>query len=936
MRVLISLPHTDYLGPALAFAEAARQHELWLAPGAMSAQVLDELSATFAGLIAPERILPPGPALAGDSHWSRAAQRALHAYSLTRHAADGIFHSDAGLDPQQAAAALDQSSDARAKPRLAYVSPLPPERSGIADYSAELLPELARHYEITVILCQEKLDCPWVEAELPVRDVAWFQQHAEDFDRVLYHIGNSPMHAHMFALLESVPGVVVLHDFYLSNILHHLQERPGGGAVFDRAAFDAHGYSGLLARARQGLHDFVWSHPCNQRVLRHAGGVIVHSAYARQLACQWYGPGADTGWAQLPLLRAANTLPERAAARAALGLNEDDFLVCSFGLLGPTKLNHRLLAAWQASPLARDSQAHLVFVGENDGGRYGQQMTEAIAHAPRAKISGYVDSTLYHLYLAACDAAVQLRSATRGETSAAVLDCLLAGVATIANAHGAMAELPSTVLLQLDDCFDDADLCAALVRLRGDAALRARLGQAGAAYLRAEHAPAPVGERYAGAIEGFYRQHPRLAYTSLLQRVAQLGPGTPAEMAALAAAVAEAAPPNLPRRLYVDVSAMVQRDLKTGIQRVVRAILMALLDAPPAGYRIEPVYTRGGGTPYRYARQWMAHALELHAPELEDAPIDARAGDIFLGIDLFMQGTYQNEARLRAMAERGVQLHFVVYDILPLLRPDCFPYGAEDDFRTWVEAIARVAHGLTCISGAVADELHTWLQARPPQRATALRIGAFHLGADIDASQPSTGLPEQADSILAALAARPTVLMVGTVEPRKAHRQALAAFELLWARGIDVNLVIVGKLGWMMEDFENKALGHAEYQRRLFWLQGISDEMLLKVYAASDGLLAASEGEGFGLPLIEAAQHGLPILARGLPVFREVTGAHASYFDGLEASDLAGALADWLAALAAGTAPRSEGMPWLTWADSAGQLLDCVLGGKWRHTLPPA
>lgn len=82
-------------------------------------------------------------------------------------------------------------------------------------------------------------------------------------------------------------------------------------------------------------------------------------------------------------------------------------------------------------------------------------------------------------------------------------------------------------------------------------------------------------------------------------------------------------------------------------------------------------------------------------------------------------------------------------------------------------------------------------------------------------------------------------------------------------------------------------------------------------------MLAASEDEGFGLPLIEAAQHGLPILARDIPVFREVAGEHARFFQAAEPQELADALQGWIEA---GFTPASRQMPWLTWQQSAANL----------------
>jgi glycosyltransferase involved in cell wall biosynthesis len=154
-------------------------------------------------------------------------------------------------------------------------------------------------------------------------------------------------------------------------------------------------------------------------------------------------------------------------------------------------------------------------------------------------------------------------------------------------------------------------------------------------------------------------------------------------------------------------------------------------------------------------------------------------------------------------------------------------------------------------------------------------------------SVPSVGLPSNVDYVMSVLDSRVTFLMVGTIEPRKGQKQTLEAFDLLWNQQIDVNLVIIGKQGWLIDELIEKIRGHSELNRRLFWLEGISDEYLEKVYAASTCLIAASEGEGFGLPLIEAAQHKLPIIARDIQVFREVAGEYAFYFSGLEAELLA-------------------------------------------------
>src|SRR5699024_532058 len=83
--------------------------------------------------------------------------------------------------------------------------------------------------------------------------------------------------------------------------------------------------------------------------------------------------------------------------------------------------------------------------------------------------------------------------------------------------------------------------------------------------------------------------------------------------------------------------------------------------------------------------------------------------------------------------------------------------------------------------------------------------------------------------------------------------------------------------------------------------------------------------EGFGLPLIEAAQHKLPIIARDIPVFREVAGEYAWYFSGLEPGNLAEAIHQWFLLYQEGKHPKSDDMPWLTWKQSAENLKKVLL-----------
>jgi glycosyltransferase involved in cell wall biosynthesis len=381
--------------------------------------------------------------------------------------------------------------------------------------------------------------------------------------------------------------------------------------------------------------------------------------------------------------------------------------------------------------------------------------------------------------------------------------------------------------------------------------------------------------------------------------------------------------------LLVDISAIVQNDLKTGIQRVVRALLLELIKAPPDGYSVEPVYMTDadGYWHYLYARRYTLGLLGCPQDWLADDHLEARVGDLLLTLDLTGGLVVEAEKAgvYRELKMVGLDFWFVVYDILPILSPEKFPPNTSPVFREWLMSVCRLADGVLCISRSVANEFTEFLKEADIKRLRPLKPHWFHLGADVKSSVPSLGLPMDAPQVLESLTARPTFLMVGTIEPRKGHPQTLTAFDLLWQQGVDVNLVIVGKEGWMMEDLADSIRDHDNFEKQLFWLDSISDEYLEEIYKATTCLIAASEGEGFGLPLIEAAQHKISIIARDIPVFKEVAGEYAFYFAGLKPDDIASAVKQWLANSEKEQVPRSDAMPWLTWKQSSQQLIDVVL-----------
>lgn len=828
----------------------------------------------------------------------------------------------------KARSALSAHRGSSRRPRLAYVSALAPEGSAVSEYSAQLLPELSRYYEIEVVVAQGTVSEPWVLANCPIREVAWFRKNARRYERVLYHIENSFLHGNFLDLAIECPGVIVFHDFVLSDLVASLELKGGRPHFWTHSLYRSHGYHAAASRflGIDNGHN-VRDYPCNLSILQRARGAIVHTRHAAQLAAHYYGTDVQKILSIIPYLRPYEPIPDRASARRNLNIPEADFVVCTFGFLGSEKLDHRLLDAWLASTCAKNHHCRLVFVGEPDRGAYGQALLKK-AHdhnkSARVTITGSVDAATYRTWLAAADVAVQLLAMSRGEAPVTVLDCMNLGVSTVLRAAGAMADLPQDTVWMLPEDFSDEALIEALSTLHDDPGRRAALGARARQYVSQQHNPKRCADRYAEAIERFYGDNSPPAMRLTEDLSIDLVDAGADLLLETARSIAKNFPPKpRMRQLLVDVSVVVKIDYRAGIQRVVRNVLREWLLNPPKGYRVEPVYAadmRG----YRYARKFSQRFLGINDGLCEDEPIDYAPGDLFFALDFAVHAHIKLRAFFQALRRENVRVKFLVNDLLPVKLPQFFPRGQDVWFKKWLDVVLE-SDGAICISKAVADELTEWSVKYRRESHRRFTVSWFHLGADGDQRHPTLGMPPDAEHTLTCLRSRPTFLMVGTVEPHKGHAQVLGAFEELWRSGISVNLVIVGRQGWMVEQLAERLRHHPERGHRLFWLEGISDEYLEKIYAASTCLIAASFGEGFGLPLIEAARHELPIIARDIPVFREVVGKHAHYFNTDDAEALARTIQQWLELYREGRHPRSTHISWLTWKDSVKQLTSVLI-----------
>lgn len=370
---------------------------------------------------------------------------------------------------------------------LAWVSPLPPIPSGIADYSAELLAVLAGQANLSLFA-----PVPWDEARLPALPIDSLEAlpaRAEDFDLLVYHIGNNPYHVGIYDLALRLPGVVVLHDYVLHHLVARCTLQAGNLAAYLWHLAYERGEAGVntAIRRRHGVfserEQFLF--PLNRVLLDRCRGVIVHSRWVAEQICPAHP--------LLPIQYVPHHLApappcDRAAFRQKLGLGLDEVMLASFGFISPNKRVGRLLRAYRR--LHRDyPQVRCFLVGRPDPDVDLAGLLADLGLTGRVEVTGYVDLETFHAYMAACDIAVNLRYPTAGETSGALIRLLGSGKAVIVSNLNQFADWPDEVCLKVDlGPAEGAMLHYYLRRLVEDAGLRRQLGENARRYVQAHHA----------------------------------------------------------------------------------------------------------------------------------------------------------------------------------------------------------------------------------------------------------------------------------------------------------------------------------------------------------------------------------------------------------------------------------------------------------------
>ena len=401
------------------------------------------------------------------------------------------------------------------------------------------------------------------------------------------------------------------------------------------------------------------------------------------------------------------------------------------------------------------------------------------------------------------------------------------------------------------------------------------------------------------------------------------------------------------RRIFIDVTRTAREKTHTGIQKVVRSIFRSLSREVGVDTEVIPVviqrsgayplrglaehpYERGGAgqsragpitkhpskslssrlksrwtesfqpyaarnraTPHVTALRWTVRRAFAARRMLANGiasfrrgqPLRFRPGDVLLLPD--SAWSTDPWPVVQRVKRAGGHVVTIWYDVIPITHPQFFSTSLANGFRAYLALSLAHADRIVCISKTV--------QAEVEQQALAngLAEGAdtpkvLHLYPAVSVAKP----PNEPRADMAAIFdRRPTLLIVATIEPRKGHALLIDACERLWAGGLDVNLLVIGRVGWQVGELMNRFNRHSERGSRLFLFHDATDADVAYALSRAALMVFPSQAEGLGLPILEAEMSGCPALCSDIPVFREIATAETRFFAPHDVEALTEALA---------------------------------------------
>ncbi len=333
--------------------------------------------------------------------------------------------------------------------RIAWLSPFPPQRSGIANYSYWLVQALQRSFSIDLYCDYDRSSAAPVRTGLQVYSLTRFAEHYQDYDQVLYHLGNHrDFHEEIYKLAWHFPGIIVLHDYNLSAFMHDAFYGKNNEGLYERALLEGYGEEGRqqLQAVRQGCLPDGAEFPMSHALVNRSKRVIVHHRWIKN---QFENNGKFVVIPHFAKLNRQPTPQEVQIFKDRLKINGKHFIVSCLGFINSNKLP--MLQVEVVKRLINEGYPiKLIFAGQP------APDVERLVHEVRVSdhrsdiiFTGYLNDTDYCSAIVASDLIINLRNPSMGEASGSLMQALAARKPTIVSNINQYREFPDTVCWKL-------------------------------------------------------------------------------------------------------------------------------------------------------------------------------------------------------------------------------------------------------------------------------------------------------------------------------------------------------------------------------------------------------------------------------------------------------------------------------------------------------
>ena len=389
--------------------------------------------------------------------------------------------------------------------KIAFFGVLSPIRSGVADYSQNLLPELEKLMDIDVFIDDYIPDDEDITSQFEVFNYLRFERRleTEKYDAVVYQMGNDLHHRFMYHYIFNFPGVVVLHDFNLhpsrASMLRATCDEPTYACELEECLGPKGAEVARLVTTGDQFNGLLDTFPMNEKVLRCSLAAIVHNPYVKRMV-EMVAPDTTAHLVNMGIHAHKNVL-KKAQARRKLNLPLGKFVVLCPGFVGPHRKPDVTLDGF-AKFVKKHSNALLVFIGNPDPRVDITGKIRSRGLSKSVRLAGYVPDQTFANYIIASDVVLNLRTNKVRETSATMLTAMSLKRPVVATRLIHNCHLPNGTCVFVEHSPNEADdVAQRLEQLWSNPKEGDKIGKAAQTYIRHNHSIKQAAQGYKNAID---------------------------------------------------------------------------------------------------------------------------------------------------------------------------------------------------------------------------------------------------------------------------------------------------------------------------------------------------------------------------------------------------------------------------------------------------